>query len=186
MHRGGSTLAGGIPHVNHCNELIAICAWKDALQKGGIEGANPQGRQALVLGGEHQVGGDDGGIDLGAVLAIVAADPGVGGAAANNQEERRAVVGARDALDGLQRAGVGDGPYMDGLLVHGRGRNAAGFQNAVDLLLLDCTRHERPAGVSVLYDGIEFHKMYIDNHLSNGRQIIISVCGLYPNNFSTN
>ena len=50
---------------------------------------------------------------------------------------------------------------MDGLLVHGRGRDATGFQDAVDLLLLHRPRHERPAGVPFLYDGIEIHNVLI-------------------------
>jgi ATP-dependent exoDNAse (exonuclease V) alpha subunit len=60
---------------------------------------------------------------------------------------------------------------MDWLLVHGRGCDAAGFQNAVDLLLLHCPRRERPTGVSVLNDSIEFHWMFVDKQLINDRQI---------------
>lgn len=157
VHRGGGAPLSRIPHVDHRNQLIPFRAGEDARKAGGIEGPNPEGRQALVLGGEHQVCCNNSGIDLGAVMVVVAADPGIGRTAADDQEERRAVVGARDALDGLQRAGVGDSPYMDGLLVHGRGRDAAGLQDAVDLLLLHRPRRERPAGVSVLDDGIEFH-----------------------------
>ena len=50
---------------------------------------------------------------------------------------------------------------MDGLLVHGRECDAAGLLDAVDLLLLHRPRSERPAGISVLDDGIEFHRMLI-------------------------
>ncbi len=49
---------------------------------------------------------------------------------------------------------------MDGLLVHGRGRDAAVFQDAVDLLLLDRPRRERPAGVSVSDEGCEGHGVW--------------------------
>ena len=161
VHRGGSAVLSRIADVNHRDQLIALGAGENPGQACGIKGTHPERGQAFVFGGEHQVGGDDGGIDLGSVFGVVAADPGGGGAAADDQEQGRAVVGARDALDGLQRVGAGDGPYMDRLLVHGRGRDAAGFQDPVDLLLLDRPRRERPAGVSVLNDGIEFH---IDNY----------------------
>ena len=127
MHRRGCAPLGRIPYVNHRHQLIPFSAGEDARQPSRIEGAHPEGRQTLVLSGEHQVGGDDGGVDLGAVLAVVAADPGIGGATADDQEERCTVVGARDALDGVQGIRVGDRPYMDGLLVHGRGRDTASF-----------------------------------------------------------
>ena len=161
MHRGGGAPLGWVPHVDHRNQVVAVRAGQKLSKASRIKRPHPQGRQALVLGGEHQVGGDNGGVDLGAFLAVVAADPGIRRAAADDQEHRRAVVGARDTLDGLQRAGVGDGPYMDGLLVHGRGRYTTGFQDAVDLLLLHRPRRERPAGVPILDNGIEFQRMLI-------------------------
>ena len=157
MHRGGGAVGSGIAHIDHRDQFVAVGPGEDSSQPGGVEGADPKSREAFVLRREHQVGGDDGGIDLGAVFSVVAADPGVGGATADDQEQWGAVVGARDALDGLQRVGTGDGPDMDRLLVHGRGRDPPGFQDPVDLLLLDSPRRERPAGIPVLYDVIEFH-----------------------------
>ena len=161
VHRGGGAPLGRVADVDHRHQLIPFRTGEDARKPGRVKRAHPEGRQALVFGGEHEVSGDDGGIDLGAVLVVVAADPGIGRTAADDQLHRRAIVGARDPLDGLQRAGVGDGPYMDRLLVHGRRRDTAGLQDAVDLLLLHRPRRERPAGVSVLDEGCEFHSALI-------------------------
>ena len=146
-----------IPHINHRDQLVPLRTGQEAGQEGGVEGADPEGREAFVFGGEHEVGGDDGGIDLGAVLVVVAADPGIGRTAAYDEDQRRTVVRARDAPDGLQRARVGYGPYMDGLPIHRRGRNPARLQDPVDLLLLHRLRRERPARITVLNEGGKVH-----------------------------
>ena len=146
-----------IAYINHRNQFIPFRGGEEAGQEGGVEGADPEGREAFVFGGEHEVGGDDGGIDLGAILVVVAADPGIGRTAADDEDQRRAVVRARDAPDGRQHARVGYGPYMDGLPIHRRGRNPARLQDPVDLLLLHRLRRERPAGIPVLDEGGKVH-----------------------------
>ena len=150
MHRRGPAVLRGEAHIDEGDKLVAIGTGKNGLQQRRIEGPDPQRGEPLILRGQHQVRGDDGGIDLGAVLPVVAPHPRLSGTASDGQEKGRTVVGTRRCLDGLQRARVGDGPYVNGLLVDGRGGKAGGFEDTIHLLLIDGIRQERTARVAAL------------------------------------
>ena len=158
MHGRRLAVWRGVSDVDHGDHFIPVGVREEVAQQGGVEGADPKGGEAFVFGGEHQVGGDDGGIGLGAVLAVVTTDPGIGRTAAHDQDQRGAIVGPGNALDGLQRIRIGEGPDMDRLLVHRRRRNPTGFQDPVHDFLLRVTRSKRTAGVSSVQYFIEFHR----------------------------
>ena len=101
MHGRRLAIWRGVSDVDHGEQFIPVGGREEVAQQGGVEGADPKGGEAFVLGGEHQVGGDDGGIDLGAVLAVVTTDPGIGRTATHDQDQRGAIVGPGNALDGL-------------------------------------------------------------------------------------
>ena len=81
MHRRGNAILGGVPNVDHRNQLVAV-------RNAGSKGSNPKHRQVLVLCSQHQISGDDGGIDLTAVLPVVAADPSLIQPAPNGEKKR--------------------------------------------------------------------------------------------------
>jgi len=158
VHGRRLAVRSGVTHVDHGNQFISIRFGKESFQQGRVKGADPEGGQTFILGGEHQVGGDDGGIDLGAVLAVVAADPGIGGAVTDHQDQWRPVVRAGNTLDGLQRIWMGKRPDMNRLLVHRRRRNPTGFQDPFDLPRLNFLCRKGTAGIPVLNNGIEIHR----------------------------
>ncbi len=157
MHRRRLAILRKIPHIDDGDEFVSICIGEDGFQQSRIEGTYPERGEPLILRSKHQVCGDDGGIDLGAVLAVVAADPGISGAAPDGKKKRGAVVGPRRCFDGLQRVRSGDGPYVDRLLVDSRGGDSAGGEDAIDEVLFNGLRREGTAGVAAVEDDLEVH-----------------------------
>lgn len=148
MHRRGLAVLRGVAHIDDGDQFVPIGTGENGLQQGWVEGSDPERGEPLVLRGQHEIGGDDGRIDLGSVLAVIAADPRLGRTTAYGQEKGRAVVGAGGRFDRLQRLRVGDGPYVDGLLVDGRGGEAGGGEDAVDGFPRDGVGGEGAAGVA--------------------------------------
>ena len=147
----------GIAHIDDSDELVSIGTGEDRFQQGGVEGTDPQRGEPLVLRGQHEVRGDDGGIDLGPILPVIPPHPRLGRTASNGQKQRSAVVGAGGSFDGLQGIQIGDCPYVDGLFVDGRGGDSAGFKDAVDGLRGDGAGGEGAAGVAAVEKGGEVH-----------------------------
>ena len=161
MHRRWPAVLRGIAHVDDGDEVVPIGTGENGLQQRRIEGPDPQRGEPLILRGKHQVSGDDGGIDLGAVLPVIAPHPRLGRTAPDGQEKGRIVVGTGGCFDGLQRLRVGDGPYVDGLLVDGRGGYSSGFEDAVDGFPRDGLRGEGAAGVAGVEEGGEVHGILV-------------------------
>ena len=157
MHWRGLAVPRGVAHVDDGDELVPIGTGQDRLQQGGIEGTDPERGEALVLRGQHEVGGDDGSIDLGPILPVIPPHPRLGRLTSDGQEKGRTIVGTGGVFDGLQHVRGGDCPYMDGLLIDGRRRNPPGLEDAVDGLPLDGSRGEGAAGVARVEDGGEVH-----------------------------
>ena len=157
VHRRGLAILRGIPHIDDGDEIVAIGTGKDGFQQGGIEGTDPERGEPLILRGQHEVRGDDGGIDLGPILPVIPPHPSIGGTTPDGEKQRSAVVGSSCPLDGLQCLRVGDGPYVNGLLVDGRGGDSTGGEDAVDEVLGDGLRGEGAAGVTAEEEGGKVH-----------------------------
>ncbi len=64
MLRRGPAVLRGVAHIDNGGEVVSIGAGENGLQQRRIEGPNPERVELLILRGQHQVSGDDGGIDL--------------------------------------------------------------------------------------------------------------------------
>ena len=157
MHWRGLAVPRGVAHVDDGDELVPIDTGQQRLQQGGVEGTDPKRSKALILRGQHEVGGDDGGIDFRPILPVVPPHPRLVRTASDGQEKGRTIVGTGGVFDGLQHIRGGDCPYMDGLLIDGRRRDPPGLEDALDGLPLNGSRGEGAAGVATVEEGGEVH-----------------------------
>ena len=106
----GSGVAGG----EDADQVVVLHLREELLHLDGIEVAHPGGGEALVLDFQHHVGGDDAGVDVGEIPAVVLAHIGLGRVGTDDEEE---LLGA--ALSAHPRRIVIKrplkGPYLAGI-----------------------------------------------------------------------
>ena len=122
----------------------------------GFEHTDPQRVEPLRRGGQHHVVGDDRGVDVGDLLAVVLALPHLVGVGADDDGARRAEV-ARAAREPLQPFGRlhDDEPLR--LAVGSRGRHAGGFEDVGQFFGFDLRGRVFAAGVPLFRQGEKIH-----------------------------